>query len=351
MPASTHLESIAILKTEERDKPKPHTVYQISVTDLHKRTWQLWKRYSDFTSFHSDLTAECHNEPPLPLPPKSHSFFSWKSTSNNPELVAERKVALERYLRSMLASKDAKWRESTAWNTFLNIPLTRATPTAGFTVASWLEEQSNLLDQTRSVRALLSKRDALVRQGDTTAAHTTSVEAKKSLATLVGGITKLAASLDNLAKQGMAEGELRRRSDMVTRLQDELETCAKLANGFKSVAARSNSTPVQASSVDRQALLGDNKPKGRVLGKQKSLETEQTRPLDNHGLLQLQQQTIDDQDDRLSSITAVIRRQRDLGTAIYNELEQQNVLLDELSEDVDRTGRKLGKAGDQLKRL
>jgi regulator of vacuolar morphogenesis len=42
------------------------------------------------------------------------------------------------------------------------------------------------------------------------------------------------------------------------------------------------------------------------------------------------------QDDRLTSLTAVIRRQKQLATAIGVELEQQNEILDGVSSPLPR---------------
>jgi len=301
------------------------------------------------------------------LPSKNRGWATlFSKTLTDNKLIEERKSGLERYLRAILVDKDPRWRDSHAFQQFLMAP-TLASSNVGstsnnrateFTLASWLEEHAALQDQARSIRALLAKRDTLARSGDTTAAHSTSVDAKKSLATFVHALTRLTKGLDDMGKSGLNEGELRRRSDMLSKLQDELETCSKLANSFKSVSSvppgqRARDAAENDTSGNRQALLGNAKPSGRVLGKKASanLETAQTRPLDNTGLLQLQQEAVQEQDDRLESITAVIRRQKQLGIAIYNELESQNVMLDELAGDVDRTSGKLDKAKTQLKRL
>jgi hypothetical protein len=69
-----------------------------------------------------------------------------------------------------------------------------------------------------------------------------------------------------------------------------------------------------------------------VLGK----ETERTRELDNQGVLQLQKQTMEDQDMSIEELRKIVQRQKELGIAINAELEIQNELLKLTDEDTDR---------------
>jgi regulator of vacuolar morphogenesis len=165
----------------------------------------------------------------------------------------------------------------------------------------------------------------------------------------------------------MSEGEVQRRTDMVARLQDDCEKLAKMLT----VASRHQQTSASASAVrnasssDRAALFGSgggsggaaqpsvsSKPIARVFGvPQPPKETEETRPLDDHGVLQLQQAKMDQQDAQLSQLTAILQRQKHLGNAINNELAQHIELLDGLHDDTERVGGKLTAAKKQLNRL
>jgi regulator of vacuolar morphogenesis len=108
-------------------------------------------------------------------------------------------------------------------------------------------------------------------------------------------------------------------------------------------------------SAARSALLngaGARAPT-RVLGAAAaaSLETPETRPLDNEGVMQLQQQYMDDQDTKLEALTAALRRQRHLGELINQELALQEEVLDQLETGTDRVQGKIKDANKQLKRL
>ena len=101
----------------------------------------------------------------------------------------------------------------------------------------------------------------------------------------------------------------------------------------------------RVNSENRNELMrGPGGP--RVLGKPQ--ETEQTRNLDNQGLVQLQKEEMTVQDEQLEQLMSVLKRQGQIGQAIGDELDYQNKLLEDLDADVDRTRAKLKKTGKTL---
>ncbi|KAJ1920353.1 hypothetical protein H4219_001328 [Mycoemilia scoparia] len=80
-------------------------------------------------------------------------------------------------------------------------------------------------------------------------------------------------------------------------------------------------------------------------------ETDMTRTMDNQEVLQLQTTMMDTQDKHVASLSHTLQRQREIGLSIGQELEMHNQLLDELSEDIDRTGNKLNAAKRQINRI
>ena len=147
---------------------------------------------------------------------------------------------------------------------------------------------------------------------------------------------------------------------MVARLQDDCEKLAKIVTVAR-MTSRGIGTAAErnpASESDRAALLeppsagGFQRPVKRIFGAHaQPRETEQTRPLDNHGLLQLQQTQMERQDSQLTQLTTILLRQKQLGLAINQEISEQNELLDDLTGEVDRVGGKLTNAKKQLNRL
>ncbi|KAJ0358821.1 hypothetical protein COL922a_014594 [Colletotrichum nupharicola] len=114
------------------------------------------------------------------------------------------------------------------------------------------------------------------------------------------------------------------------------------------MAAKSRIDNAVASIKDKEALLGPSgasggagrKPaarSGRVLGK----ETDKTRELDNQGVLQLQQDTIREQELSAGELLKIVRRQKELGIRINEELEIQNEMLRMVDEDTTRVEQKM----------
>ncbi|KAI1797824.1 Phox-like protein [Ganoderma leucocontextum] len=350
----TVIQAIHIRGYEDRPEPKPHTVYRIEI-QASVRSWQMWRRYSEFADLHIELTKSCGAPPPAPLPPKNSLAFL-RGSKTSPALLEERRAILEQYLRAILAAKDDVWRESFAFRDFLGVPVGKQAAGGGFTASSWLDEHQDAQARVRDVRVDINRRDALSDAHDISGSHQANVQAKKKLAAILTRVGPLEDGLKALGLSGMSEGELQRRTDMVARLRDD---CDKLA---KIVTCRAHDRN-PALATDREALLGSppgsnsmpggfSRPVARVFGqKAKPVETEQTRPLDDQGLLQLQQTQVDQQDAHLAQLSTILQRQRGLGLAIHQEIKEQNEELDALTSEVDHVGAKLTKAKRDMNRL
>ncbi|KAH9946672.1 syntaxin [Amylocystis lapponica] len=355
------IQAIHIRGHEERTSPKTHTVYRIEV-QANVRSWQMWRRYSEFVDLHVELTKSTGAAPPCELPPKRGlSLFKPRS---DPALIEERRAGLELYLRAILSAREDRWRDSFAFRDFLGVPVGKQADDPGapahFTASSWLDEHADLQARVRDIRADINRRDALADRGDVAAAHQANVQAKKKLAGVLSRVGVLEDGLRMLGLGGMSEGELQRRTDMAARLRDDCEKLAKMvtvarltSRGLGSSAERN-----PAAASDRAALLETSsqssfaRPVTRVFGAAaKPQETEQTRPLDDHGLFQLQETQMAQQDQQLAALTTILHRQKQLGVAIGNEIAEQDDMLDDLTTGVDNVGRKLTNAKKQMNRL
>lgn len=359
------IQAVSIRGHEERQTPKPHVVYRIEI-QAHVRSWQMWRRYSEFVELHTELTKSTGSPPPVLLPPKNTFSIFRGPFKDESAMIEQRRAGLEAYLRAIIGAKEDRWRESYVFREFLGVPVGKQAPAAGsgstqFSLASWLDEHFELQSRIRDVRAHINRRDTLSDRGDVGASHTANVQAKKTLAEILSRVRILTEGLQELGMAGMAEGELQRRTDMVARLQDDCEKLGKIVTVARQ-ASRANTlttTPGTFTNVsiapesDRAALLGSDKPVSRVFGAalKNPQETGQTRPLDDHGLLQLQKTQMEHQDTQLSQLTTILQRQRHLGEAIGAELRLHNEMLDDLANDVDRVGGKLSGAKKQLNRL
>ncbi|MCJ1254786.1 hypothetical protein MMC24_002602 [Lignoscripta atroalba] len=381
---------ISIPNAQISDTPKPYTVYNITLR-LPLRSFVVQKRYSDFTALHTTLTSQAGSPPPAPLPQKS--WFS--RTTSNPALTEERRKGLETYLRTINTCDDLRWRNTSAWRTFLNLPsstLSTKSSTATSTAASglhsaltssgpitdpvlWLDCHRELRTFLHDARLSLTRRDQQT-QGSTTittspqAQHESSAHAKKCLVkagSMIGALEQgLKRQQDEWGSEKLGEGEVRRRKDLISSAKKEREGLEGLLNAM---AAKSR---VDATVQDKQALLESSgtglanggapnnhnhnhnqsnnsrrRQGGRVLGK----ETTQTRELDNQGVLQLQKQLMHEQDEDVLVLAKAVRRQRELGVAINEELEVQKVMLEMMDEDVTRVAGKIDVARKRVGKI
>ncbi|KAL3488485.1 hypothetical protein BJX62DRAFT_253246 [Aspergillus germanicus] len=365
---------ISIPTTTTSTTSPPHTIYNITLR-LPLRSFAISKRYSDFTAFHSEVTSQTNNPPPAPLPPKS--WFS--NTVSNTTLRESRREGLESYLRAINESDDSRWRNSPAWRAFLNLPsLSSAHVKSGASSETasangngngngpgiggsgepirdptlWLDCYRDLKSHLHDARLHLTRRD---QETTPQKQHESSARAKSSLVRVGTLITALDEGLktssgnsrnnEDSSSYSLGEGELRRRRDLLINARKEKDGLEDLLN---TMAAKSRIDNAVASIKDKEALLGPSgaggnagrKPatrSGRVLGK----ETDKTRELDNQGVLQLQQDTIREQDLSAGELLKIVRRQKELGIRINEELEIQNEMLRMVDEDTTRVEQKM----------
>ncbi|KAL2043027.1 hypothetical protein N7G274_004086 [Stereocaulon virgatum] len=368
--------SIPSTSTSTSGSSKPYTVYNITLR-LPLRTLTLQKRYSDFTTLHASITTQAGGLlPPAPLPQKS--WFT-RSTSS-PALTEERRKGLEAYLNAINNSPDGRWRDTSAWRTFLNLPSSNSSKSSLASTlhgainnpgsmapitdpVAWLDHHRELKAQLHDARLNLTRRD----QASTAQAqHEASVQAKKCLVRAGTMISALETGLQNLGSSSsirggasLGEGELRRRKDLLSSAKREREG---LENLLSAMAAKSAVDAAVAGASDTSTLLSSNtngttatsisshnggSPGGRVL----SRETGKTRALDNQGVLQLQKQMMQEQDEDVDVLAAAVRRQKELGIQIQEELEVQKDLLGMLDEDVTRVQGKMDVARKRVNKI
>ena len=115
------------------------------------------------------------------------------------------------------------------------------------------------------------------------------------------------------------------------------------------MVAKSAVDKTVADTIDsKAALLGPSKPAtGRVLGR----ESDKTRALDNQGVLRLQKQMMQEQDEDVMVLARAVARQRELGMQIQEELVVQNEMLGMLDEDVTRVQGKMDVARKRIGKI
>lgn len=361
---------IAIPSTALSSGSKQYTIYNITLR-LPLRSYTLQKRYSDFLTFHQSLTEQVGAAPPATLPSKSW----FKSTVSSPELTEIRRQGLETYLQTLNSIEDNRWRNTSIWRIFLNLPSSFASQTSskagqlhsvltgpgagGAPITDptvWLDSHRDLKAQLHDARLNLTNRD----QASTPQKqHEASAAAKSSLVKAGTLISALEAGLTNIQKpntsqsQKLGAGETRRRKDLLSAAKKDKDALENLLNAMSQKSKLDNAVANIAEHTDllqtsSTAKSGASSARtGRVLGK----ETKETQGLGNQGLLQLQQQKMKDQDLDVDEIRQIVHRQRVLAEQINGELEVQNEMLRMVDEDVDRVQGKIDIAKKRIAKI
>lgn len=267
--------------------------------------------------------------------------------------IRQRRVGLEVYLRTALTTKDPRWRSTYGFGDFLGVPSRNALTTTFTTITalSWLTEHAGVSGILRSARAALLKRDALARSGDPSS-RSAGGEARKALRDAGPRIDILEQALETPSLASLGEGERRRRADLILALRSEHANLLRTAEaGVRRVTppGSGSSSPMPGSmpSAGMQQLAP-----GRVFGRRSPpKETSETRPLDDRGLVQLQQTRITEQDAQLGTLSGLLRTQRAMGEDIATEINVQTEMLEQLDQDVSRVGAKMGRTKRQMNRL
>ncbi|KAF2964954.1 hypothetical protein GQX73_g8610 [Xylaria multiplex] len=348
------------------DKSKPYTLYNITLR-LPLRTYVVQKRYSEFATLHSTLTALVGIPPPSALPAKSW----FKSTLNSPELTEDRRRRLEAYLRAIAESPDRRWRDTPAWRAFLNLPSLNSTGNSAVSVrtgygipnrdaanaaaaqdpGTWLDLHAEMKRDFQEARRCLARRDTAT---ENSVALEAGSAAKKALVKAGGLLACLRDGLKAMEDvRRLGDGEIRRRKDLLAAARVDREDLDKLSSTISAtIKATAKGVP---SAADKASLIGNAattaaKGRGRVLGAPLP-ETEQTRELDNQGVAQLQRQMMDDQDRDVEALNKIIRRQREMAEAIHREVEEQIEELGQVNSQADVLAGKVRVAKDRTKKI
>ncbi|KAI9695522.1 MAG: hypothetical protein M1836_006439 [Candelina mexicana] len=354
---------LSIPNTQTSTTPKPYTIYNISVR-LPLRSFTIHKRYSDFLALHTSLTNQANNTPPPAVLP-SKSWFS--RTISNPALTEARRKGLEAYIRRINEAQDPRWRETSAWTTFFNLPTpTSSTSTinlqskliadATSTISDptiWLDTHRELKSMLRDARAWLTRRDqattALEQRDAAAQAKRYLVKASTTIAKLDKGLK--AAGDGDWGSERLGEGEKLRRKDLVASARVEREGLEALLTAVATKSTTTENGAAVATKQDKATLMGNGSARsGRVLGAP-AKETERTRERDNEGVLQLQKQMMEEQDLDVEALRKIVARQKELGIAINEEINEQNALLKMTDEDVDRLESKIGVAKKRVGKI
>ncbi|KAI9352850.1 hypothetical protein BDR26DRAFT_929358 [Obelidium mucronatum] len=349
---ATAIHSLTIPRAATRDYPQQHVSYQICIRGQppsDANVWVVWKRYSDFVALDSSLRQSFpFAPPPAPLPPKTHALHALATAlfnaatlnvscapSSASQTVDARRAALENYLTAMLLSRDERWRASRAFRVFLGLDADDSAPAAA--AAAPASAAADAMDP-----------DAWIARGESSPGRL--VQIRNS----VRSVSDRVGTLDQrmLPVQATSSPSYRTRAEVT--ISASLYFGNPKTGRYSAPSwARETTAALALQSSNSAELLGNRKTtlsgnsNRRAFGTQ-ARETEKTVGLDNQGILQLQNQTIQEQDQILDALSSAVQRQRVIGETMGNELELQNQMLRELGEDLDHVGGNLKHASKKL---
>ncbi|XP_051563606.1 syntaxin-8-like isoform X2 [Myxocyprinus asiaticus] len=189
----------------------------------------------------------------------------------------------------------------------------------------WLQNYDASCRLAQEIAENLHERNRQQRTGGNPAKLNMTLRA--SLQKLKQNIAQLRETLIRAAAQRhIMQAEADRRQNLV----DDLATREKMLNG----SFKGNVTECETS---RSTLMTGGNGAGPAVNPWLVNESEETRGLGFGEIRQQQQQIIEAQDAGLDALAAVISRQKHMGQEIGNELDEQNEIIDDLTQLVDKT--------------
>lgn len=316
------------------------TIYYRVKISLPLRSISVEKRYSDFVELVKSLSGELGlstSDFPYKLPPKSGPF------GNKRKIAEQRQLRLTEFLLDIVKDRDLQNRVTV--HRFLQLPKNFRfsrdlfeSEDVKYNDEKFLIDDSDAaiekdqwLTYFRVVRSSVSK----LSQDKNLAAQVETREKIKKY--IQPNVEKLTRSLSHLSNTGVIDkSEVTSRTTKLSQLQNDIEQTL-------SIHSRMEREPATNISL-----------MGRVFGKPGAgvvREQESTAGLNNQQLFQQQQQIHQQQDQEIEQLRKIIARQRLMGQAINQEVEEQNEMLDRFSEEVDSSSDKLRNARTRAKKI
>eukprot|EP00475_Leptophrys_vorax_P009508 TRINITY_DN16304_c0_g2_i1.p1 TRINITY_DN16304_c0_g2~~TRINITY_DN16304_c0_g2_i1.p1 ORF type:complete len:241 (+),score=24.58 TRINITY_DN16304_c0_g2_i1:395-1117(+) len=185
----------------------------------------------------------------------------------------------------------------------------------------WVREFEEASRMAEDVAGLIQERNEVIRsKGD---ASRLVAAARRKIAMLVSKSDRLESGLRAAVENAQLNAaEARRREDLLLALRFKAKEMATVLSSAQSAANRS-------------ALLGrDGAPLVAV-------ETERTASRDNKGLVALQQEIMQEQDDELLELESTVATTKHIALTINGELDLHRHLLDDLDADLESTNARM----------
>lgn len=192
----------------------------------------------------------------------------------------------------------------------------------------WLSDYDNATAKADEAQSYINERDRLARGGQPGSQQVAS-KVRKALNELAMEIQRLEDELNVDGRQyHVTDAELSRRQNLVSSLKGR-------KGDLQSRLNKSNESR-QQDDFSRNQLFGGGNEDRRL-----RIEDDRTLGHDQNDILQQQSHIMREQDKGIDMLAATIKRQKMIGLQIGGEVEEQNEMLDSLSDALDTTQRRL----------
>ncbi|OLL25935.1 putative syntaxin-8B, partial [Neolecta irregularis DAH-3] len=168
-------------------------------------------------------------------------------------------------------------------------------------------------------------------------------EIQKGLETLRNGVRTLEEEQSRFEQSGdrYPSKQLKEREDLLIRLHNQYDNLVGMLDG--EIHQGSLQLPPTRAVAEESFF--------QPVAKKQVRFREEAEEMEDHEVLQFQQQIMNDQDISLDHLSESIGRQRDLSLQIGNELEHHGEILEEMDGLVDRSQSRLDIAKRRLRRI
>ncbi|KAJ5071769.1 syntaxin-51-related [Anaeramoeba ignava] len=191
----------------------------------------------------------------------------------------------------------------------------------------WLNEFDDLERSVEETTSLIRELNRLKMKGSSNAAQSSKI--RKNLKVIQDQFEKLQSSLEKMAQSrnsyGLVEEEVRRRKNDLNKMKIKIEQA-------NNESTKGGTTTTQQSQI--------------AFG-----ETEVTQNMTNNEIYNHQQDVMKKQDDSLDLLSNTIRKQKEIGNQIGEELDVHSKLIDDITRDTDRVDHKLTHQTGRIEKL
>eukprot|EP00271_Cylindrocystis_brebissonii_P017659 TRINITY_DN4668_c0_g1_i2.p1 TRINITY_DN4668_c0_g1~~TRINITY_DN4668_c0_g1_i2.p1 ORF type:complete len:234 (+),score=52.55 TRINITY_DN4668_c0_g1_i2:495-1196(+) len=196
---------------------------------------------------------------------------------------------------------------------------------------TWLKEFGEAMKIAEEVQQKMQERREILRAGRDPS-HVVAFTRRK-----ITMLESTAIRLGNLLKDRRSMFHL---SDKEVRMREEMLAGIR----FKNEQVLTFLNAQQKASSSRAALLDQN-------GRPVAVETERTIGLDNRGILKMQTQVMQEQDEHLEGLLPVAGNVRRIANAINDELDVHDRILTDLDRDVETAQSHMEGANRQVAKM